>query len=415
MKKKLSMITFLFVLLFSSKIFSQPLPSSTLGQYCFEKHIDGLYLRLEICQPWQFGSLVTYYVSEKNNPNILIPESYRTSQPLLCSSPYVGLFVYFNINNYPSVLNSVNNPTPPNVAPYMDFQMVYDFNAPPAFNMPYYISNCSTCPITAADKFCESQNGNESPCNSNFEVKIKTELQGSILSNYTYPFSLNAEPDLIWLNNTPPGWPDRFIYYVYEVNDNGNMFNYISITHNTIPVPPTITHYAVSPGNFTVKLTLLRANIPSGMTFSDFYNDFLNNIYHSVSGPEICSTEYNFCLGTVTSPIENKQNNNSNSSESSSLNDIMSKIIKSEIVLNKIYLFPNPSLDGNFKINTNDNNFEKLNITITSIDGKIVYDKEFNKSEIENKFFNFGRLAKGVYQYKIKTERESFNNQIVIE
>lgn len=402
--KKFSLIIITFILLFNSKIFSQPLPSASLGQYCFEKRQDGLYLRLEVCQPWQFGNLIPYFVAEKNNPTILMSESYRSYTFTNCSSPYVGLYVYFNLNNYPSVLNSVNNPIPPNVAPYMDFCWNYVASVFPIPQPPFYPpGGCNTI----ATEFCEPI-PHEPYCNSHFKVDIQTKLQGTVLSGFTFPFSVEGETNIDWLNNSPVPSAESVIKYEWQINDGFMVYPYTQFAHSSMPYPTPITFYGITPSNYNVKLKVTNGTLQPGLSFPVFYVDFLNqtNLY-GISKWDVCNTEYNFCLGDMitsddVSNIPNK-----------GINGIDSEINS----INEIKIYPNPSNDGNFKIDLNNIKGKNVKIEVLNLESKVVYSKLLNTipSDLFNEELMISNLNSGLYFCIIHINNEKHIQKLVIK
>jgi len=99
--------------------------------------------------------------------------------------------------------------------------------------------------------------------------------------------------------------------------------------------------------------------------------------------------------------------------------DVITGIEDEFIADNKINVFPNPN-NGNFSININGLNADKLNVIIINQLGEIIIEKILNISEINNNTLSFSELnnplAQGVYLIKITDYQNLFlSRKLVVQ
>jgi len=84
--------------------------------------------------------------------------------------------------------------------------------------------------------------------------------------------------------------------------------------------------------------------------------------------------------------------------------------IENTIVLNPIYVFPNPS-DGNFALNF-EKVYDNIEVNVYDIQGKLVNTSRFNNSS--NILLNMD-LPAGVYTAEVKTDEKMISTKIILE
>jgi len=92
-----------------------------------------------------------------------------------------------------------------------------------------------------------------------------------------------------------------------------------------------------------------------------------------------------------------------------------SAVFENDVPLIKPYIYPNPT-NENFSIDYYSNNIENIEISLYSIEGKIIIKKYFNKET--NNFstsFDLSNIPKGVYFVKFLTKNNCFVSKLIIE
>lgn len=91
-----------------------------------------------------------------------------------------------------------------------------------------------------------------------------------------------------------------------------------------------------------------------------------------------------------------------------------SKKEKSDLKLNELRLYPNPS-DGKFTIEFESEGKQPITITITDMNGKQVQKQEVKGEGRHNLWFNLSKEGKGAYILNLQQGKKSITRKIVIE
>lgn len=132
-------------------------------------------------------------------------------------------------------------------------------------------------------------------------------------------------------------------------------------------------------------MTGFTGNNPSGtwnLVFVDFYNGDTGVV--NEWSVELCTT-------TTTVTLSNQ-----------------------EFELNEFALYPNPS-DGTFNLMFNSTSGKDINISIYDMSGRLVYDKNYNKTARFNENISLQNVSSGMYLLNVTDNDKTLTKKLIIE
>ncbi|RRO23895.1 T9SS type A sorting domain-containing protein, partial [Flavobacteriaceae bacterium 14752] len=82
--------------------------------------------------------------------------------------------------------------------------------------------------------------------------------------------------------------------------------------------------------------------------------------------------------------------------------------------LSGLSIYPNPANDI-LNINLGQNSSQIENLTLFDLNGRQVYQKQFEDNQTQESQIDVSQLSNGVYLLTVKTENNQFDRKIIIE